>query len=543
MADHARAQELAAIAIDFDIADEDRRELEAHLEACAACRDHADGLLLDARALTELPQSDAPERVRRRVASEPRPRLAFRPALAAIMASALVVAVGVAVISGGFSFGLGAGGALESSDIAQASSPPPATPSAVGTEGPSPSGASQAPATPAPPLPQTEWLAVAGQPAFDPGALTPAKDTTPPLTCEDCGDTSILSRRSAIRAIVDTPDGFVAAGHGCFGGGRVTCQADLWRSSDGLTWEAAPYDGTLDAGDGVSVDQPSGLMDLAVGPRGLVAGGSVSGDAGRRATAWISPDGRSWHPIALDHDGTGQVAAVAAGPTTLVAVGSVRSTEGVTAAVWVSPDGTTWERVTELGGAAVGRFDGDDQGTAGIFDVVWVDGHFVAVGAECRSLDACRIAAWSSSPDGRSWTRITKVGDPGRLKSVAQVGARLVGVGDEGGTEGGGAGGIWTSVDGAEWVPADIRTEVEAIGHLHAVVAVGAGAIAGGEGHTLRSADGLSWNRSDRDDLPDGTIFGLATGRQGIIAVGQLRGDFVGDTYESPPAAWILPYR
>lgn len=502
-----------------------------------------DGLRLDARELTVLPRFDAPERVRRRVGSEPGPRLVLRPGFAALTASALVVAIGVAVISGGFSFGLGTGGTLQSSDIAQASPPPPATPSAARTNEPAPSGASQAPATPTPRVPQTDWLAVAGQPAFDPKAVTPEKYTTPPLTCTDCGDTSVLSRRSAIQGIVETPDGFVAAGHGCFGGGSVTCQADVWRSSDGLTWEAAPNDGTLDAGDVVNVSRPSGMLDLAIGPRGLVAGGSISGDAGRRATVWISPDGRSWESIALDHDGAGQVAAVVAGPTTLVAVGSVRSDEGVAAAVWVSADGMSWEPATDLDGAQVGPFDGDDQGTAGPFDVLWFDGHFVAVGAECSSLDSCRLATWSSSPDGRSWTRITKVGDPGRLKSVAQVGARLVAVGDEGGTEGGGAGAIWTSIDGADWVAADIRTEVEAIGHLNAIVAVGAGAIAGGEGHTLRSADGLSWNRSDRDDLTDGTIFGLATGRQGIIAVGQLRGDFVGDTYESPPSVWILPYR
>ncbi len=462
--------------------------------------------------------------------------------MAAIMASALVVALGVIAITGGFSFGPGTGGAFESSDVAQASLPPAATPSAAGSDAPTPSGRSQAPATPSPRLPQTDWMAVAGQPAFDPKTLTPEKDTSPPLTCEGCGDTSILSRRSAIRAIVETPDGFVAAGHGCFGGGRVTCQADVWRSSDGLAWEAVSNDGTLDAGDNARVDQPSGMMDLAIGPQGIVAGGSVTGAAGRRATVWMSAEARNWQPVALDHDGSGQVTAVAAGATALVAVGSVLGDDGVAAAVWVTSDGTNWEPATDVAGASVGRFDGDDQGTAGLFDVVWVDGHFVAVGAACSSLDACRIAAWSSSPDGKSWTRITKVVNPGRLKSVAHVGARLVGVGDDG-TREGSAGRIWTSVDGSEWVPADIGDEDEANGPLHAVVAVGAGAIAGGDGYSLRSADGLSWTRSDRDDLPDTTIFGLATGRQGVISVGQSRGDFVGDTYESPPAAWILPYR
>lgn len=543
MTDHVRAQELAAAAIDFEIPDADRRELEAHLEGCSACQAHADGLRVDVRVLKELPRFDAPERVRRRVASEPRPSLTVRPGFAAIMASVLVVAVGLAAIGGGFPLQLETGGAPRPSDVAQASFSPSATRSAAGSAAPTPAQPSRAPATPSPRLPQTEWLAVTGQPAFDPKAITPQRDTSPPLTCDDCGDTSVLSRRSAIQAIVETPEGFIAGGHGCFGGGRVTCQADVWRSSDGLAWEVVPHDGTLDAGNDALVQDPSGMMDLAIAPRGIVAGGSVSGASGTRATLWNSSDGRSWQPIALDHDGTGQITAVAAGPTAVVAVGNVRGDEGLAAAVWVSRDGTTWESATDLAGAEVGRPHVDDQAGAGLFDVLWFNGHFVAVGADCSSADACRIAAWSSTPDGRSWTRITKVGDRGRLRSIAHVGARLVGVGDDATSEGGGAGAIWTSVNGSAWVPSGISATVDAIGPLHAVVTVGAGAIAGGEGLSLRSADGDSWTRSESDDLASGTIFDLTTGRQGVIGVGRLAGDFVGDTYESPPAVWILPYR
>jgi hypothetical protein len=542
MTDHARAQELAASAIDFDLPAEDRVELEAHLAGCPACRDHAEGLRRDARSLTGLPRFDAPERVRRRVGSEPRPRQVFRPTWAALTASALVVVIGVAVATGGLSFGPDSGGPAESPLVAQASPRASGTSSGAASHVPSTSAASHAPATPTPRVPGTDWLAVARQPAFDPKALTPDEDTSPPLTCDDCGDTSILSRRSAIRAIVETPDGFVAAGGGCIGGGRVTCQADVWRSSDGLTWEAVRNDGTLDAGANASVNRPSGMMDVAIGPQGIVAGGSVTDAAGRRAAVWSSPDGQSWHPIAIDHDGSGQITAVAAGASTLVAVGTVRTDAGVAAAAWVSPDGTTWEPAADLEGAAVGRFDGDDQGTAGPFDVLWFDGRFVAVGADCSSIDACRVAAWSSSPDGRSWTRITNIGAPGRLRSVADVGGRLVGVGDDGTWEGS-AGRTWTSEDGTSWVPSNIGGEDAANGPLHAVVAVGPGAIAAGEGYALRSADVSSWTRSEDDDLANGTIYALATGPQGIIAVGQQRGDFVGEILESPPAAWILPYR
>lgn len=75
------------------------------------------------------------------------------------------------------------------------------------------------------------------------------------------------------------------------------------------------------------------------------------------------------------------------------------------------------------------------------------------------------------------------------------------------------------------------------------MVAVGAGAIAAGDGYAVQSTDGRSWERADDDALANGVVFGLAAGAQGIVATGHLVGDFVGDVYESPPAIWRLPYR
>ena len=539
MADHARAQELAAVSIDFDLTVAERAELDLHLQDCPSCRSHLDGLLVDARAVADFPRLDAPARVRRRIAPDPRPAWGSWPRLAGAMA---VVAVVIAIVAetGGVRFDVGVGtGAVQPTSLAAASSPPAAGSAPAAGSVPAVGAAP----TPRPDLPTTAWVVAGGRPAFDPTAVTPKKDTSspPPLTCKDCGDTSVTSRSAVVRAAVETDAGIVAVGHGCVGDSWVTCRADVWVSADAKDWQAVPYDKTLDAGADVNVNRPTGMTDVVAGPQGIVAGGTTSRARRMQATMWTSPDGLRWQPIALDHEGDGTVAAVAAGPTTLVAVGRVRTDDGVTAAVWASSDGTTWQPA-ELDDAAVGQFDEDEQDVAGMFDVTWAGDRFVAVGAACSDLSSCRTAAWTSL-DGRSWTRATKVTSAGRMRSVAYLGSTLVAVGDDGTWENA-RGRAWTSADATDWIPAAITTDgAEGPPPLRAVVATGAGAIAAGDGYAVQSSDGRSWTRSDDGALARGSVFGLAAGLEGIIATGQGEGAEVGGTWQRPPAVWILPYR
>jgi len=546
MLDHARAQDLAAVSIDFDLTVEERAELDRHLHACVACRAHLDGLRLDARTLVDRPRADAPERVRRRVAPDPRPASGTRFRLAAALVGVLVVVVAIFAGTGGPRFGTGPDtGVVEPTSSAAASQVPVASRTPVASRAPVASvEPSPPPATPAPSIPRTPWLAVGDQPAFDPRAATPEKDASnpPPLPCADCGDTSVFSRSVVVRAAVETDDGIVAVGHGCVGGNWVTCQADVWLSAAGRGWESVPHDASLDAGSDNWVTRPTGMVDVVTGPRGFVAAGAVSRARLMRATIWTSTDGRRWQPIALDHDGAGGVAAVAAGPSSVVAVGRARTDDGAVAVAWVSSDGMTWEPAAELEGAAVGHFDGDDQDVAGMFDVTWAGDRFVAVGAECSGLSSCRIAAWTS-PDGRSWTRAAMAATAaGRMRSVAYLGSTLVAVGDDGTWENAG-GRAWTSIDGTEWIHAGIAAGAERPAALRAVVAVGAGAIAAGDGYAVQSSDGRSWVRSDDGVLAQGTVFGLAAGAQGIVATGQGAMVEVGNVFEGPPAVWLLPYR
>jgi len=539
MADHARAQDLAAISLDFDLTVGERAELDGHLDACPACRAHLEGLRLDARAFADLPRRDAPERVRRRVVPDPRPAPGMRLRLAVAIAGVFVVAIVVFTGTGGLRFGGGGPGGTEPTAVAVASPSAPGPTSTASQVAP----ASRPPATPRPDLPATAWQVPDDRSAFDVKAVTPKKDTSspPPLPCQDCGDTTVTTRRAVVGAAVETDDGIVAIGHGCFGGNWVTCQADVWLSADGRDWQAVPHDPTLDAGSDVWVDRPTGMVDVVAGPRGLVAGGAVSTAGQVHATIWVSPDGRRWKPIALAHEGEARVGAVAAGPASLVAVGRARTADGMMAAAWVSSDGADWEPAARLDGAAAGRFAGDDQDVAGMFDVTWTGDRFVAVGARCTSLDACRVAAWTS-PDGRAWSQAASDGTAGRMRSVASLGSSLVAVGDDG-IWADAVGRVWTSADATTWVPAAIGAGVERPAVLRAVVAIGAGAIAAGDGYAIESTDGRSWARSDDGALAQGAVYGLTAGSQGIVATGHGAPVEVRDVWEYPPAVWHLPYR
>jgi hypothetical protein len=538
MTDHVRAHDLAAAAIDFDLTNDEQAELDGHLVGCASCRDHADALRVDARSLAQLRQVDAPARVRSRVVRGPQPAWGMRLALAAAV-GVLALAVGV-IVSSGLN--------RDRQDVAVNPTPGSSTPSFPAASGAVPSSApSAAPPTPGPRLPTTAWIAVNDPVAFSAKSATPKTDTSspPPLNCpEGCGDTAggNPARTSVVRATVQASGTIVAVGHGCIGGNYITCQADVWLSPDARQWEAVPDNGAFDAGADNDGTRPAGMMDVATARGSIVAVGSVAQNRQLVPTAWVSPDGRNWRQMGLQHDGEGQAFAVAAGPTTLVAVGRVRTQKGVTAAAWVSSDGTSWEPPGEIDRADVGQFDGREWPVAGMLDVTWADHQFVAVGAQCSSLDVCHTASWTSI-DGRSWARAAGPGANGRMRSVAYVGSRLVAVGDDG-THDPTGGRAWFSSDASAWVSASIKASgSNGRNPLRAVVAVGTGAIAAGERYALQSSDGRSWTRADDRALGNGLVYGLTAWRDGVIASGATYGDYAADFYESPPAIWILPYR
>jgi hypothetical protein len=79
MIGHDRAQELAAAALDFEIAPAERAELDRHLADCAPCRAVSADLGSTATAIATLPTEDAPARVRERILEAARAGAAPEP--------------------------------------------------------------------------------------------------------------------------------------------------------------------------------------------------------------------------------------------------------------------------------------------------------------------------------------------------------------------------------------------------------------------------------------------------------------------------------
>jgi len=142
---HARTLELAAIAIDFDLAPDEADELRGHLDACEPCRADAASLRGDAAAIQALPRVDAPPRVERAVLAG---RQLSRTRSAGILVNVVVVLI-IALVPlsavGLFRFGGGA-------PAGPAGKPPIETPVAAPTLAPPAPSPSPSP-SPSPGLP------------------------------------------------------------------------------------------------------------------------------------------------------------------------------------------------------------------------------------------------------------------------------------------------------------------------------------------------------------------------------------------------------
>jgi uncharacterized protein YfaS (alpha-2-macroglobulin family) len=144
--DHGQARRLAAAAIDFALAPEDRAALDAHLQSCAACRSDAERLASDAMALAMLPPVDSQRDLRSSLAQAvldgddgQRPhdwRRWFRSRTVLALTAATVV---VAIVAGSLTWW--AGSRAPDGGIAGLGPTPSATSSGGGepSTGPSPS--------------------------------------------------------------------------------------------------------------------------------------------------------------------------------------------------------------------------------------------------------------------------------------------------------------------------------------------------------------------------------------------------------------------
>ncbi|CAN5184483.1 hypothetical protein BH24ACT1_BH24ACT1_05900 [soil metagenome] len=361
-------------------------------------------------------------------------------------------------------------------------------------------------------------------------AAAPAQDDpvpagmTPELQWQRVGDQEELtgSGEQRMEAIAGLSDGFVAVGSVPAPDEGV--DGAVWRSIDGRDWSVVDADSFGGPGE-------QRLLDIATGPRGLVAVGTD----GASAAAWTSPDGFTWTRVPHDESVFGgpgdQLAeAVTALPDSRgwLAVGAGGQGDG---AVWISPDGTTWARIAADGLGGPGDQD--------LLDVVARPGGLVAAGTDGGS-----AAAWTS-PDGTAWSR-SDLG-PGQAMALAGGGAGLVAVGS---TVGEGLDAVsWQSIDGTTWermegddLAGPLNQELAGVTVGDDIlVAVGATDLGGGgDAAAWTSADAGAWSRSEHDENvfggdQDQRMVDVASVGGLVVAVG-----WSGSSPESRDAAvWI----
>ena len=184
--------------------------------------------------------------------------------------------------------------------------------------------------------------------------------------------------------------------------------------------------------DDLGGDGDQRMYSVAIGPAGIVAVGTTSGD-GLDGAVWRSEDGVTWERSAVLGGPADQyLLGVMTGGPGYVAVGA----DGPSAAVWLSADGEVWNRA----GGGVPVFDGAVARAV----TVTPEGRLVAVGDN----GAGEASAWVSDY-GDVWQRSAMGSGTPAAVSVGPSGVVAFGHNAAGAT-------AWTSPDGLSWTGAVI---------------------------------------------------------------------------------------
>jgi hypothetical protein len=427
MSPHERALTLAAAAIDFRLSPEEQHELAAHLAGCPSCSVAAAAMRADAAALARAPRLDAPASVRRAVMRAATSRSGgARPS--PVLAFALIALV-LAMVGGAF-----VGGSLLQRDDRTPQ------PSLLGYPDRSPSLEPRPPTTERPrPTPRPTPAASA----------RPGRSAQPPTPASwrRLGDLGDAFGGKHVTSISAAPGGgFIA-----FGEDASTLSPLVWRSDDGVAWEAVDVpDGTFG---GVAPVSHAELTDAGL----VVVAYDVSVESGTRRVVWTSPDGRTWTKGAgLDTDGS---------PLTLISGPQGLLAWLTTGRVWSSADGVTWTR------SSIGQGD--------VSDVLAGRDGFTAVGR-----DGARV--WfATSANGRRWDfqRIPVDGDALPGAEAAATGPQLVWVGTD----------RWRPAADGGWSPTGAR--IPQVSHVRDVIGgprgfLAIGFVAPGGAHRAWTWDG-----------------------------------------------------
>lgn len=352
MNDHQRTLELAASSIDFRLTPDEQQLIRTHLLRCDSCSVTVRGFRDDATRLAAMPHADAPAAVRTAVVGA----TVKRSGRASGMRWPLVAAMlAVSLVAGSFV----AGSVVER---LQGTLPAPTLPTIVDRTTPVPQpSVDQAP--------QPTPAAVVGW--IDLGDIT-----------DEFGSRTVVS-------VMPAPDGGLLA----FGIDRISTDAVVWHSDDGMHWAETVQPAGVFGGSG-DVPTSGALTDAGIS----VVGWETTVE-GRQRAIWTSEDGRSWSQTGLLGVGSDDLT-LAAGPAGMI----VWAPSG---RAWVSTDGATWKAA--------------DIGRGGVTDVI-VDGdRFVAVGRSGST------AFLTTSTNGRTWAKT----DEQTAAPGAQVGIERAGNGTE----------------------------------------------------------------------------------------------------------------
>jgi hypothetical protein len=209
---------------------------------------------------------------------------------------------------------------------------------------------------------------------------------------------------SYVTDVVAWSGGFLAIGSAWESEDHVTAEMPaMWRSLDGLSWDAHPVQLGVDDVTLVGVVERADGRLLLVG---VVPGsGGVPDSSEPRNVAWTSQDAIRWEPVELPLSEEARVDALAHGPRGYVLSAQTPYTEfdpnadQTPGELWYSVDGIDWTKTYE---GAVGVVAGDEG--------------FVAI----QSARAAGPSGVVASADGRTWYASAVVGAP--LLDVASLG-------------------------------------------------------------------------------------------------------------------------